>query len=174
MRTALPLLSFALALTGCATSGAASGGRSATSAVAIVRDAGGRELGTLTVSETGAGLATTGTLRHLSPGTHGIHLHTVGMCDGTFASAGGHWNPTAHQHGFENPQGPHEGDMQNIVAGADSSAVVAVSTRGGSLRGATGLLDTDGAAVVVHASADDYRSDPAGNSGARIGCGVIR
>ena len=174
MRIALPLLSFALALAGCATSGAASGGSSTASAVATVRDAGGRELGTLTVSETGAGLATTGTLRHLAPGTHGIHLHTVGMCDGVFASAGGHWNPTMHQHGFENPLGPHEGDMQNVVAGADSSALVAVSTRGGTLRGANGLLDADGAAVVVHAGPDDYRTDPAGNSGARIACGVIR
>lgn len=173
MRTALPLLSIALMASACATYGSSVGGSSATSAVATVHDASGQELGTLTVSETGAGLATTGTLRHLAPGTHGIHLHTVGMCDGSFTSAGGHWNPTMRQHGFENPAGPHEGDMQNIVAGADSSALVAVSTRGGTLRGANGLLDADGAAVVVHAGPDDYRSDPSGNSGARTGCGVI-
>lgn len=174
MRTVPSVLLVVPLLAACATYGSAASGGSASSAVATVRDATGRELGTLTVSQTGAGLATTGTLRHLAPGTHGIHLHTAGMCDGSFTSAGGHWNPTAHQHGFENPQGPHEGDMENIVVGADSSAIVAVSTRGGELRGANGLLDADGAAVVVHAGPDDYRSDPSGNSGARVGCGVVR
>jgi superoxide dismutase, Cu-Zn family len=174
MRTRLPLLSFALVLSGCASYGSNVAGGAPTSAVATVRDAGGRELGTLTLSESSSGLATSGTLYHLAPGPHGIHLHTVGRCDGSFASAGGHWNPTMHQHGFDNPMGPHVGDMQNIVAGSDSSAIVNVSTRGGILRGTNGLIDTDGAAVVVHAGPDDYRTDPAGNSGARIGCGVIR
>ena len=96
------------------------------------------------------------------------------MCDGAFASAGGHWNPTARQHGFDNPQGAHEGDMQNVTVGADSSVMVAVTTRGGTLHGASGLLDADGAALVVHAGPDDYKTDPAGNSGARVACGVVR
>ena len=174
MRTALPLMSFVLVLSACATAGyGTAASASSSSAIATVHDVSGRVLGTLAVSETGTGLATTGTLSHLPPGTHGIHLHTVGMCDGTFTSAGGHWNPTMRQHGFDNPQGSHEGDMQNIIVGADSSAIVAVNTRGGTLRGANGLLDGDGAAVVVHAGPDDYHSEPAGNSGARVGCGVI-
>lgn len=143
------------------------------SATATVHDAKGRELGTLTVSETDGGLLTSGVLRGLPPGTHGIHLHTTGQCVAPYATAGGHWNPTAHQHGFDNPQGPHAGDMQNIVAGPDSSAAVNVKTRTGTLRGTNGLLDADGAAIVVHAGPDDYKTDPAGNSGARIACGVV-
>lgn len=179
MRSVLPLVSAVLVLSACATSGSsASDGASVNAstgrALAIVRDASGRELGTLSVTESGTGFLTSGRLNHLPPGTHGFHLHTVGRCDGNFTSAGGHWNPTGRQHGFENPMGPHLGDMQNIVVGADSTVDVAVSTSGGTLRGPGGLLDGDGASVVVHAGPDDYRTDPAGNSGARITCGVIR
>lgn len=180
MRPALPLLAFAL-VAGCATSGSSAGSSasnststSPASAQATIRDQGGRVLGTVTVNETGQGFVTTGTLDHLSPGSHGIHIHTIGACTGTFTSAGGHWNPSGRQHGFENPMGPHLGDLQNIVVAADSSAEVAVSNRGGGfLRGVAGLLDGDGASVVVHAGPDDYRTDPAGNSGARIACGVL-
>ena len=143
-------------------------------ATALVRDGNGRTLGTLTLTETGAGLVTTGTLRGLAPGAHGIHVHTVGNCDSAgFTSAGGHWNPAMRMHGFDNPMGPHMGDMRNISVGGDSVATVNTITAGGTLRGAAGLLDADGASVVVHAGADDYRSDPAGNSGARVACGVV-
>jgi Cu-Zn family superoxide dismutase len=180
MRTSLPLLAFAL-IAGCATTGSPGGTSASTSAgtspgtaQATIRDQSGRVLGILSVNETGQGFVTTGTLQHLAPGIHGIHIHTTGSCTGTFTSAGGHWNPTSRQHGFENPLGPHLGDLQNIVADADSSAAVAVSNRGGGyLRGVSGLLDGDGASVVVHSGPDDYRTDPAGNSGARIACGVL-
>jgi len=179
---AAPVLFIFVAIAGCATSGpsagssaTASASTSPASARAVMHDQSGRELGTLTLSESGQVFVTTGTLQHLAPGIHGIHIHTVGSCEGTFTSAGGHWNPTGKQHGFENPMGPHLGDLQNITAGADSTAEIAVSNRGGGiLRGVGGLLDTDGAAVVVHAGPDDYRTDPAGNSGARIACGVLR
>lgn len=178
---AAPVLIALVTVAGCATSGSSAGTAASTSAStspasarAVMRDQGGRELGTLTLSESGQGFVITGTLQHLSPGTHGIHIHTTGACAGNFASAGGHWNPTGRQHGFENPMGPHLGDMQNIIAGADSTAEVAVNNRGGLLRGPGGLLDGDGAAIVVHAGPDDYRSDPAGNSGARIACGVVQ
>jgi Cu-Zn family superoxide dismutase len=143
------------------------------SVVASLRDASGNDLGTLTVAQAGAGLAITGTLHGLTPGAHGIHIHSVGRCEPPFATAGGHWNPQMRQHGMENPSGPHAGDMQNIVVGNDGTAAVSVTTATGTLRDATGLLDADGAAIVVHAAADDYKTDPSGNSGARVACGVV-
>jgi Cu-Zn family superoxide dismutase len=140
----------------------------------VVHNAAGRELGTLSMTETPTALNLSGTLRGLPPGTHGIHLHTVGRCEAPFKSAGDHWNPTNRLHGTENPKGPHLGDLQNITVAADSSASVAVRSPGGTLRGANPVLDPDGASVVVHADADDNRTDPSGNSGDRIACGVVR
>ena len=139
-----------------------------------MRDVMGRDLGTLTLSNTTGGLMLTGVVRGLPPGTHGIHVHTTGRCEAPFASAGSHWNPMGRMHGTQNAQGPHLGDMPNIVVGPDSSATVNVISSGGTLRGADRLLDADGAAVVIHAVADDYRTDPSGNSGSRVACGVVR
>ena len=144
-------------------------------ATVAVMDAAGHEMGTLTLADGASGLTVSGTLRGLAPGVHGIHIHTVGMCEAPkFTTAGGHWNPTTKMHGSENPQGPHFGDMMNITVGADSSATVQLTTMGGSLHGADMLMDADGASVVVHAMADDYKTDPSGNSGDRIACGVIK
>ena len=142
--------------------------------MASLRDANGNDVGVLTISETASGLTTAGTLHGLTPGVHGIHIHTVGRCEPPFQTAGGHWNPTARQHGFQNPAGPHAGDMQNITVASDGTASVNVTTPLGTLRGANALLDADGASVVVHAAADDYRTDPSGNSGARVACGVVQ
>lgn len=154
--------------------GAADTGVNASAATVALRDAAGRDLGTLTVTEGATGLALAGSLRGLPPGERAIHVHTVGSCEPPFESAGGHWNPTNQQHGSENPQGPHFGDMPNMTVGADSTVQVQVATPGGTLRGTNALLDADGAAVVVHASADDYRTDPSGEAGARIACGVVQ
>ena len=154
--------------------GSDSAGGSGASVTAAMRDAAGRDLGTLTLADSAqGGIAVTGRLTGLPPGEHGVHIHMVGQCQAPFESAGGHWNPTSRQHGSQNPQGPHLGDMPNITVGADSSVNVQVTTPGGSLRGANALLDSDGAAIVVHASADDMRTDPSGGSGARIACGVV-
>ncbi len=134
----------------------------------------GRDLGSLNITEAAQALSISGTLRGLPPGSHGMHLHMVGRCVAPdFESAGGHWNPTSKQHGTENAQGPHLGDLNNITVRADSSATILVATRGSSLRATNRLMDTDGAALVVHTSADDHRTDPSGNSGARIACGVM-
>jgi Cu-Zn family superoxide dismutase len=138
-----------------------------------VRDAAGRELGTLTVTESAGMLTASGTLRGLPPGTHGIHFHMTGSCEPPFESAGGHWNPTSKQHGIDNPNGAHAGDLRNIEVGADSTANVQTSASGGTLRGDNGLIDADGGALVVHAGADDNKTDPSGNSGARIACGRV-
>lgn len=160
----------AIALSACA--GMTGGG--AERADVPMRDAAGRDVGTLTLSNTTGGMMLTGTLRGLPPGPHGIHLHAVGRCDAPFTSAGGHWNPRSKMHGTLNAQGPHLGDMPNIIVGGDSSATIRVLSPGGTLRGNDALLDADGAAVVIHATMDDYRTDPSGNSGARIACGVVR
>lgn len=137
-----------------------------------MRDAQGRDLGSLSVTESGQGITVSGALRGMPPGEHAIHVHTTGRCEPPFESAGGHWNPTSRQHGSQNPQGPHLGDMPNLTVGADSTVNVQATTAGGTLRGENGLLDADGAAVVVHAGADDYRTDPSGDSGDRIACGT--
>lgn len=138
-----------------------------------MRDAAGRDLGSLMVMEASGGLSLHGTLRGLPPGEHAIHLHTVGQCVAPFETAGGHWNPTSKKHGSQNPAGPHLGDMPNFTVAADSTASVNVTTAGGTLRGADALLDADGAAAVVHAGPDDLKTDPAGNSGPKIACGVV-
>lgn len=167
-RTALPAM--ALALAACT----GRGSRNAAAATAAVHDASGRLLGHLTATESPAGLVLTGELTGLPPGTHGIHLHAIGRCDAPgFASAGAHWNPAAREHGTLNPAGPHRGDLVNLQAADDGSATVSAVSAGGMLHGTDALLDSDGAAVVVHADPDDYQTDPSGNSGGRIACGVL-
>ena len=108
-------------------------------------------------------------------GTYAVHIHSVGRCDPpSFESAGPHWNPTSRQHGRLNPQGRHFGDLPNIMVDAGRSGSVEFAIPGAILRGpANALLDGDGASVVIHANADDERTDPSGNSGARIACGVL-
>jgi Cu-Zn family superoxide dismutase len=103
----------------------------------------------------------------LPAGVHGIHLHAVGRCDGPkFESAGAHWNPAGKQHGKDNPQGAHVGDLPNLTAGADGKASASFAIDGD-------MADADGTALVIHAKADDYKTDPSGNSGARIACAVL-
>lgn len=149
---------------------AAAGGN----ATAALRDAAGKELGTLTLTESGQSIAFSGRLTGLPPGEHGIHIHTVGQCDAPkFEAAGDHWNPTNKKHGKDAPGGPHFGDLPNLTVGQDRSATVQTTTPGGTLRSANAALDADGAAVVVHAKRDDYKTQPSGDSGDRIACGVV-
>jgi superoxide dismutase, Cu-Zn family len=162
-------LVLALAVSACTTYGPA-----VDQADVPMRDGAGRDLGTLTLANTTGGLVLTGRLIGLPAGTHGIHVHAVGRCEPPFESAGPHWNPASRQHGTANPNGPHLGDMPNVTAASDGSATVSVTTPGGTLRGTDAVMDADGAAVVIHERADDYRTDPSGNSGARIACGVVR
>lgn len=150
-----------------------------TMAVAELRDPSGAPVGTarLTADENGT-IHLQLHVDRLSPGEHGVHFHSVGSCqrgDSTaFASAGGHHNPLKRKHGLENPEGPHAGDLPNLVVGADGGGDLDTRTSRATLRpGPATLFDADGSAVVVHAAADDQKTDPSGNSGARVACGVI-
>lgn len=156
---------------GAADTAAAAAG---TGGAATLLDSAGRNLGRVTLTEGTGGITLAGELTGLPPGEHAIHLHAVGLCDApTFESAGEHWNPTNSQHGSKSPEGPHLGDLLNITVGSDSAVTVQATTPGGTLRGQNPLLDADSAAVVVHASPDDYRTQPSGDAGDRIGCGPV-
>lgn len=166
-----------LALAGCAkdsTGTAASADTAITSgpsATATLRLPDGGDTGTATAQEIAGGVRIRLNLRALPPGVHGVHVHTTGRCDPPdFASAGAHWNPANTQHGVYNPKGPHQGDLPNLEIAADGRGTATMSMPGATL---AGLLDTDGSAIVVHAKADDLTTDPSGNSGARLACGVF-
>ena len=147
------------------------------SATAEMRTTSGQRYGVLTLERSAAGVRIDGALTGVPPGTHGIHFHQVGQCDPPdFATAGPHLNPTGAEHGLENPRGRHAGDLPNVTANAAGQMIVDISTPRVTLDSdpRVGLFDTDGTALVIHANADDQRTDPAGNSGARIACGVVR
>jgi len=113
----------------------------------------------------------------LPPGTHGIHFHAVGKCEAPdFTSAGAHFNPTHKEHGFNNPKGFHSGDLLNIEVGKDGKVnTIVKSTSVTFTKGQpNSIIQKDGLALVIHEKADDYKTDPAGNSGNRIACGVIK
>lgn len=144
-------------------------------ATAAIKDAAGADVGTVTITETDEGLQVKADLVGLPPGVHGIHIHTVGKCAAPdFKSAGAHWNPKDMKHGLESPKGPHKGDLPNLTIAADGKGSLDYTMDGGTISGfETSLLDEDGSTIVVHAAADDMTSDPAGNSGDRIACGVF-
>ena len=138
-------------------------------------DGAGKAIGQVEMSEDANGVTLKVTAAGLPAGTHGVHLHEKGMCEGPkFESAGAHWNPAGKQPGRDNPMGAHLGDLANMEAadGAEASStyLVAGVTMGGTQNA---LADADGTSLVVHAKADDYKTDPSGNSGDRIACAVI-
>ena len=172
---ALPLL----ALGACTTNGeegpASAESAAAPAADAELRNASGAAVARATVEGTADSLRVRVEAAGLAQGAYGVHVHTTGACDApAFTTAGPHWNPTGRQHGKDNPQGTHKGDLPNLLVGADGSGSIEYVIAGASLSpGADSLLDADGASIVVHQSADDYRTDPSGNSGNRIACGVL-
>jgi Cu-Zn family superoxide dismutase len=132
----------------------------------------GQSIGTVRAWQTAGGVSFHISATGLPHGIHGIHVHAVGRCDPPdFASAGGHWNPAGKKHGLNNSAGPHAGDLPNVNVAANGVLSATVTLPGASM--AT-LLDADGAALVLHAGADDYMTDPSGNSGARIACAIIQ
>jgi Cu-Zn family superoxide dismutase len=111
----------------------------------------------------------------ITPGEHGLHFHTTGSCKGNkFSGAGGHLNPMGHQHGTKNPAGSHLGDLPNVIADANGVAFADIALTGSAKALVAAMMDKDGTAIVLHAGPDDYMTDPAGNSGERIACGVFK
>lgn len=137
--------------------------------------ASGYPAGTAQLVEVGDRTTLAVALTGIAPGVHGIHLHTAGQCTGPdFASAGGHLNPLGKRHGSLAADGKHEGDLPNITIQPGGSGALTADLQGTPDQVRAWLFDGDGTAIVVHADPDDYRTDPSGNSGARIACGVLR
>jgi len=137
----------------------------------------GAELGSVTLTQAEGAVSITGEVMGLTAGNHGIHFHETGDCDGAaaFESAGGHFNPTDHQHGLENPEGAHAGDLPNLAIAAEATTQIDFSSDLISLTEGDPayVFDQDGTALVIHAGEDDQMTDPSGNSGDRLACAVI-
>lgn len=145
-------------------------------AVARLVDASGRAVGNAVLVDESGGIRVIIDVNGMTPGDKGVHVHEVGRCDPpAFESAGAHFNPGKHQHGSKNPRGPHAGDLPNLTVDASGRGYLGFTAKGISLdrKAANSVLDANGSAVVVHEHTDDLRTDPSGNSGARIACGVI-
>ena len=136
----------------------------------------GTVIGTAVITKQGSGIKILLNVATMPEGVHGIHIHAVGKCEGpAFASAGGHLNPDMKMHGKDNPMGPHAGDMENITIGGGGVGRTTLTDDKVTVDGTgpNSLFHPGGTAIVIHAMPDDYKTDPAGNSGARIACGVI-
>ena len=144
-------------------------------ATASLQDQQGQDVGTVELRQTPTGVHIVANLTGLPAGEHGFHIHETGTCEGDFTSAGGHFNPGGAEHGFHSEGGPHAGDFPNIhVPEGGALTVEYVNDRVSLEEGAEGTLrDNDGSAIVFHANPDDYQSQPAGDAGPRIACGVI-
>jgi Cu-Zn family superoxide dismutase len=149
----------------------------AQTAKAELKTADGKSAGTATLEETPHGVIVKAKLENLPPGTHAFHIHEAGKCEGAdkFKSAGGHFNPAKHKHGIANAKGPHAGDLPNVVVPDSGQAEVEFFATGVTLKekGKNSLFHEGGTALVVHAKGDDYKTDPTGEAGDRIACGVI-
>ena len=142
---------------------------------ADIKNAQGNTVGTASLRETKDGLLIIVNAKGLPQGLHAVHIHSVGKCEGpAFTSAAGHFNPLGKKHGLKSPDGPHAGDLPDLYVNNDGlgryEALLESMTLG---PGQTSIFDSDGSAIVIHSTADDNMTDPAGNSGDRIACGVI-
>jgi len=174
MKRGLAILVGLLALAGAAAVYAGNDG--AEHASATLKNTAGEIIGEARFVEDATGLVHVNVhVKGLSAGDHGIHIHAVGACLPTFLAAGGHHNPLGHEHGLDNPDGPHAGDLPALTVNPAGIGHLDVVTDRATLSpGTTTIFDADGSALVIHADPDDQVTDPTGNSGARIACGVIQ
>ena len=142
-------------------------------AAGTIRDSAGNRIGVATLSDSG-GARLAISVGGLAPGPHGLHFHAQAACTPPdFASAGPHFNPLARSHGRLNPQGPHLGDLPNLIVAADGSADTTFAVAAALTGGDSASLAKAGGALVIHAEPDDERTDPSGNSGERVACAVL-
>lgn len=147
----------------------------AQTAKATLKDQAGKDVGAVQLVETPHGVLLKLALKGAVPGEHAFHIHAVGKCEPPFTTAGGHFNPAARKHGLAVAEGAHAGDMPNLHIPASGELMVEILNGGVTLaKGkSNSVFDADGSAIVIHAGVDDYKSDPTGNAGDRIACGVI-
>ena len=170
MRRAL-VVGAALMLAGCATME----DKAPLSGEATLKDKDGKQVGVATLVQQPDGVRIVVTGYRLPPGVHGLHIHAVGQCQPPeFTSAGAHFNPAGKKHGTQSPEGPHAGDLPNLEVQASGEGGIDIVTKAVTLGpGPTSLFGDNGTSLVIHAAADDLKTDPTGNSGGRIACGVI-
>jgi Cu-Zn family superoxide dismutase len=141
---------------------------------ATLRSSNDLPAGTAQILVAGDKLTLTLAAAGISAGAHGVHLHAVGKCEApAFTSAGPHLNPAMRQHGRDNPAGSHLGDLPNLMVDSSGTGALSIELPGTRAELEKALFDADGTALVIHAAADDYRTDPTGNSGGRIACGAL-
>ena len=161
----------ALMLVACSTAALA---QMPETAKAELKDANGKAIAMVTLTETPHGVLMRGMLMNAPSGVHAFHVHAVGKCEAPFTSAGGHFNPDSKQHGMSNDMGMHAGDMPNVVVPADGNLTFDVLNPNVTFKaGPNSLFKDGGTALMLHGGADDYKGDPAGNAGPRVACGVI-
>lgn len=171
IRPALALILGTAALGACTTTGELPTTKLAS---ATLKQGNGLPAGTAVLAAAGNQVTLTVAVAGLGAGDRGMHLHMVGRCDAPdFTTAGGHLNPGARQHGAHNPAGSHLGDLPNLSVGSNGTGTATATLPGTRAELEAALFDADGTAVIVHAAADDYKTDPTGNSGPRVACGVL-